>query len=79
MYVSRLFKEKLNTTFSEYLLNVRMQKAIKLMREGKKNTDIYSKVGYTNLRQFRRAFKLFSGYTISDYKKTVLRISDYEF
>lgn len=65
-YFSHMFKEKTGTNFSTYLENVRMQEAMRLLRESDKNlSELYLLVGYNNVTTFRRAFKKTFGVTPS--------------
>lgn len=57
-YFSFLFKEATGENFSSYLENIRMECALKLIREGSVNlSDLYQEVGYNNPNTFRRVFK----------------------
>ena len=65
-YFSHMFKEKTGTNFSTYLENVRMQEAMRLLKESDKNlSELYLLVGYNNVTTFRRAFKKTFGVTPS--------------
>jgi YesN/AraC family two-component response regulator len=71
-YISRLFKKKTNMNFSDYLNQVRMEKA-KLMLN---NSEIYiseicSRVGYSDPRSFSKAFKKHFGISPREYKLTI--------
>jgi AraC-like DNA-binding protein len=70
-YVSHLFKELMNTTFINYLNELRLSRAALLL----KTTDtpvieIAGKSGFNNISNFNRAFKMFHGTTPSKYRKT---------
>lgn len=57
-YLSRIFKEEVGECFSQYLENIRIQKAKELIAE--KNisiNEISARVGYTSPHAFRRAYK----------------------
>jgi two-component system response regulator YesN len=57
-YLSYLFKEVTGENFSNYLEQIRMEKALQLVHEKQINlSDIYYEVGYNNANSFRRAFK----------------------
>lgn len=57
-YFSLQFKKVTNQNFSEYLENIRIQQAVKLLQGTDMNVnDIAEKTGYTNCVSFRRAFK----------------------
>lgn len=69
-YFSRLFKQETGSTFKEYVLDIKMKKAMELL----KTTDlsigiIASKVGYSNFSYFSQQFRTFTGLTPQEYKK----------
>ena len=69
-YLSRIFKESLDVTFSEYLKNIRIQHASFLMDEGItaiKNVAILS--GYSDPFYFSNVFKKAVGVSPSEYIK----------
>lgn len=67
-YLSKKFKEHTGESVSDYILKVRMRKAIELMRENKyKAYEIAQKVGYGNTKYFFTVFKMFTGYTPKEY------------
>ena len=70
-YFGRVFKERIGKTVSEYLLDVRMQKAIEMLNNGEKAEKICVAVGYKDIRNFRRAFHKYTGSTVSDFRKNV--------
>ena len=66
-YCSRFFKEQTGENFSDYLLKVRMDHAVKLLRENKKITEISQACGYRNSGYFTRVFKEYYKCTPSEY------------
>lgn len=69
-YFSHMFKEKTGVNFSTYLENVRMNEAVRLIREGKlSDAELCTALGYTNLTTFRRAFKKVYGLTPNEFVK----------
>lgn len=66
-YCSRFFKEQTGENFSDYLLKVRMDHAVKLLRENKKITEISKACGYRNSGYFTRVFKEYYKCTPSEY------------
>jgi two-component system response regulator YesN len=61
-YLSAFFKEQTGTTFSDYIVNTKMEKAAELVR----STDlaineIAVKTGYCSANTFGRAFRKFFG------------------
>lgn len=67
-YLSKNFKELTGESVSDYILKVRMKKAIELMKENKyKAYEIAEKVGYSNTKYFFPVFKMYTGYTPKEY------------
>lgn len=58
-YFSRLFKEQMHQSFSEYVVSVRMREAKRLIEEDPsiKMKDVAALVGYESVYAFSRAFK----------------------
>ena len=68
-YLSRMFKEKMNMTFSELLMNIRMKKAAGMLRDTDFSiADISEMVGYSSVDYFTKAFKKKYGITPSRYR-----------
>ncbi|RXZ82505.1 response regulator [Paenibacillaceae bacterium] len=68
-YASYLFKKKTGQNFSEYLIQVKMEAAAKLMLNNHfKTYEISEMVGYSNAKNFTRTFKSFHGKTPSEYR-----------
>ena len=66
----RFFKKKTNLTFMEYVKNVRVGMAAKLLAETDKQiTQICFESGYNNLANFNHYFKENMGKTPSEYRK----------
>ncbi len=71
-YVSRLFKKEMNEKFSQYLLRNRMELAEKLIAESSdvRIFEIADRTGYgSNPQSFSAAFKKYTGYTPTEYKR----------
>ncbi|MBO5197746.1 MAG: response regulator [Lachnospiraceae bacterium] len=67
-YVSRVFRQKTGETVSDYMMRVRMEKAIEIMKEGKYMTnEISQMVGYNSHSYFSKVFKAYTGYTPTEY------------
>ncbi|TNJ61604.1 response regulator [Paenibacillus hemerocallicola] len=61
-YVSKLFKKQTGQNFSDYLLTVRMEKAVELLKDVRYRTfDVSAIVGYSNVKNFTRRFKSYYG------------------
>ncbi len=70
VYFAKNFKTYTGMNYSDYLLKVRIEKSIELMKQNKyKIYEIARKVGYENTKYFFRVFKLYTGYTPKDYMK----------
>lgn len=67
----RYFKQRTNKTFVNFLIDIRIGNACKLL--AKKNdlsiTEISYKSGFNNLANFNRKFKVIKGITPSEYRK----------
>lgn len=69
-YLSNLFKIEKGFNFGDYLVELRMKEAMKLLREENlKNYEISERVGYSNPQYFSVCFKKFTSYTPAEYKK----------
>lgn len=70
VYFSRLFKQQVGETFTQYVTKIRMEKAIQLLKENRYKTYVVGeKVGYSNCKYFTRVFKQFTGVTTTEYVK----------
>lgn len=70
--ISRAFKKISNLTYIDYLTNIRIEQAKKLLKNSKLSlNDIAANVGYINLSSFIRTFKKKTGETPSKYRNTV--------
>ena len=67
-YFSRLFKQCIGTTFTDYLIELRMEKAKELLDQGTyKVYEVSRKVGYRSEKYFFRIFKQYMGCSPSEY------------
>lgn len=72
-YLSRLFKQDMGETLSEYLLRIKIERAAALLKEGRyKIGDIAGMVGYSASSYFSIAFKKFTGCSPREYSQRVL-------
>jgi len=68
-YISTLFREVLNVSFSDYLTQLRLAKAAELLhRQSLSIKDISIKVGYRNVQYFSTRFKARYGVTPVQYR-----------
>ncbi len=76
-YFTKNFKIYTGESFSDYLLKVRMENAVRLMKLDKYNvTRIAEMVGYQNPKYFFRVFKMYYGYTPTEYLRRVLKLPE---
>jgi two-component system response regulator YesN len=69
-YLSSYFSSHYNETFSDYLKDLRMKKAKKLMARSDLNlSEIAAAVGYSDLAYFSKVFKKVVGMTPSKYRR----------
>lgn len=72
VYLSRIFKKELGTTFISYLTNLRMKKAIKLLNSTDlKINEIASIIGYDSQHYFSTSFKKYIGISPNQYRKNI--------
>jgi YesN/AraC family two-component response regulator len=73
-HFSRIFKRICGITFSEYLLEVRIRKAIDLLsRETASVTGACYEVGFRDPSYFSRIFRRYAGMTPSEYRERYLK------
>ena len=71
-YLSNLFKIEKGLNFGDYLLDLRMNKAMELLQQhDAKIYKVAGKYGYSNPQYFSVCFKKFTGYTPGEYRKSV--------
>ncbi len=71
-YLSSFFKERTGVPFSEYLMKLRMEKARQLLMDPQYSVQRVSKiVGYSNVKNFTRAFKYYFGFPPSALWKRI--------
>ena len=70
MYFSAKFKKETGVTFVEYLTDIRMEAAKKLIRNtNMRLADISDAVGYKSVEHFGRLFKKRVGMTPREYER----------
>ena len=73
-YFSKLFKKQMGHTFSDYITNVRIEKAKQLMLQEELNIkEISYYVGYHDPNYFSRVFKKVTNMTPKEYRSTLLK------
>lgn len=71
-YLSRMFKKKAGVSFTEYLTEVRMEKAVGLLRaKNGKAFEIAAAVGIPDPNYFSTCFKKYTGISVRDFRKTL--------
>jgi len=71
-YLSNLFKIEKGLNFGDYLLDLRMSKAMELLQhQDAKIYKVAESTGYSNPQYFSVCFKKFTGYTPGEYRKSV--------
>ncbi|MFM7021804.1 MAG: helix-turn-helix domain-containing protein [Flavobacteriales bacterium] len=69
--ISAIIKNKYNQSFKQYLNNIRMTEAKRLLKESSSSiSEIAYAVGYSNVSHFNRVFKSESGMSPGDFRKT---------
>ncbi|WP_020619308.1 response regulator [Paenibacillus daejeonensis] len=66
-YLSRLFKEELGMTFSDYLIRRRMERAKELLNQGLKVYEAAEQVGYRHVNYFSKTFQKYWGVKPGEY------------
>lgn len=69
VYLGRLFKREVGTSFNEYLKRVRIQAACDLLRDSDVAVnELAEKIGFNDLNYFYRLFKQATGMTPNQYR-----------
>ncbi len=70
-YFSKLFRKETGTTFSDYLIELRIRRAKELIRSdaAMKNYEIAERVGFSDSRYFGQLFKKTTGMTPGEYRR----------
>ncbi len=72
-YFSTFFRKKVGITFTDWLRQLRVAKAIEIMKTRNQSIcDIAFEVGFGDLRTFERAFKRYTNLTAREFKKSIL-------
>ena len=66
-YISHITRTKLQSTFMEYINQLRISDALALISEGKSITEAALESGFTTIRTFNRAFKRIHGVSPRQY------------
>lgn len=75
-YLSNLFKDKTGKNFTEYLLELRMEKAKEMLEVTQMRVQqIAEEIGYLSPHYFSSSFKKYTGKTPLEYRKSLLKNS----
>ena len=74
IYPKWCFKLITSVSYKDYLTEIRMQKAIELLKTNARISDIAQKVGYNNPNRFNVNFRHYTSYTPSEYRTYVLKM-----
>lgn len=71
-YITRILKQTLDVSFVTLLTSVRMERALKLLREGRmSNREIAEAVGYSSASYFHKVFRRKTGIGLNDYRLAI--------
>jgi len=72
-YFSTFFHKKVGITFTDWLRQIRVAKAIEILKTRNQSIcDIAFEVGFGDLRSFERAFKRYTNLTAREFKQSIL-------
>lgn len=77
-YFSRYFKQYTGMNFIQYLLDVRMNHAKKLLNDDFSIEEVTKICGYSSVRYFSQSFKKYMGVTPKTYRLNLSRMQKYE-
>ncbi len=68
-YISKYFKDKTGQNFSDFVVGVKMNKAMELVKDmNYKGYEISEMLGYSNAKNFTRAFRKYFGKSPREYR-----------
>lgn len=73
-YLSRYFRRVTKESFSDHLLRLRMQQAMRLLARDVPLSEIHKLVGYSNHRYFARVFREYTTQTPSEYRRMLMKM-----
>jgi two-component system response regulator YesN len=77
VYFSRYFKQKVGEKFIDYLCRMRIEKAAELLCNLEyKVYEVCSLVGYISMPHFYKQFKLYTGFTPTEYRNNLSKAGD---
>lgn len=73
-YLSRFFKQKTGQNFSDFVISIKMIKALEFLKDTRYKTyEVSEMIGYSNAKNFTRTFKRYYGKSPKDYRHTESR------
>lgn len=74
-YLSRLFKQETGETFNQYMIRMKINRAIELLKNPRyKVYEVCSLLGYKTPRYFSNVFRSHTGMNPSEYRRSVLHL-----
>lgn len=72
VYLGKLFTQKIGVGFNEYIHELRIQEAKRLIKETNlKNHEIAAEIGYSNYNSFLHKFQKYTGVKPTEFRNTV--------
>ena len=68
-YISHIFRQRMDLSFTEFLNEIRIDHACKLLRQGYSVTDTAFGSGYSSIRTFNRTFKQITGCSPREFRQ----------
>ena len=68
-YLSHLFRDEMNTTFSDYLAKKRVEEAKRFLKSGMTVEQASARAGFKDSNYFTKIFKKYVGITPSRYRR----------
>ncbi len=74
-HLSRLFRQETGYTFGDYLMNVRVKRAMELLRDPVIRVyEVSDLVGYADSRYFSQVFRRVTGMNPREYRDSIIRV-----
>ncbi len=75
-HLSRLFRKETGYTFGDYLMNVRVKRAMELLRDPVIRVyEVADLVGYADSRYFAQVFRKVTGMNPREYRDSIIRVN----
>ena len=76
-YLSRIFKKQTGETFLQYVTNVKMERAIELLRDPQyKSYQVGEMLGYKTPKYFARLFRAYTGLNPGEFRGKMLHLGE---